>query len=779
MMDEITALMSKTSGWIWTDDYDAADAAAPKLVYFRKVIDLDPQPEVLRVRVSADTRYRFYVNGNFVEAGPQKGDHENWYYDTVDLAPRLKKGKNVLAACVLRYPEDPGKGNFSMIRTNMPGFYLEEENGQFAADSTWKVKKRETCEITAEHPFFSPLWIYERAQGDEECDYWKEPEFDDSGWKNAVPYPFLAVKRAVSPGNLYARTIPPMKRMPGRFSGVSALRESACTKEEWETFLQGESTICLPAGAHEVVEITSGEEMTAYLSLAVSGGRGSGCRLLYSECYYCSDDGKDRMFPGGKKGDRTDAENGVLIGQEDVYTVSGYGKSERPERYEPFWFRTFRFVRLDITVGEEPLVLEKLDYQETGYPLEVKTHVETSDPSLAAVWEISERTLKCCMHETYEDCPYYEQLQYAMDSRSQILYTYQVAADDRLARNCMNDMKNSVRHDGMINCCYPQTGPNVIPGFSIYYIGMVYDHMMYFDDPELIRDHLPVIDGILRFFERNLDDRGLVGPIGGLNVVGKYWSFIDWTPQWDATTGVPGKAHEAGPLTMESLLYVLGLMYAAELSDHIGRCGMAEEYRRRAASVKAAVNTYCRGRDGLYQDGPGVEAYSQHCQVFALLTETVDREEGRRLLEITLADREEYAPCSVAMAFYLFRAMELAGIYDRTERQWDVWREMVKNHCSTCVEDDVKARSDCHAWGALALYELPAAVLGVRPKAPGYREIQVSPVPGYLTWAKGKVITPRGMVSVSWKKKEDGSLDLQYTLPMEQKDGSARTERQK
>ena len=66
--------------------------------------------------------------------------------------------------------------------------------------------------------FFSPLWIYERAQGDEECDYWKEPEFDDSGWKNAVPYPFLAVKRAVSPGNLYARTIPPMKRMPGRFS---------------------------------------------------------------------------------------------------------------------------------------------------------------------------------------------------------------------------------------------------------------------------------------------------------------------------------------------------------------------------------------------------------------------------------------------------------------------------------------------------------------------------------------------------------------------------------
>ena len=71
-----------------------------------------------------------------------------------------------------------------------------------------------------------------------------------------------------------------------------------------------------------------------------------------------------------------------------------------------------------------PLTLQRFDYQETGYPLEVSTSVKTSDESLSDIWEISEKTLRRCMHETYEDCPYYEQLQYVMDSRTQILYTY-------------------------------------------------------------------------------------------------------------------------------------------------------------------------------------------------------------------------------------------------------------------------------------------------------------------------------------------------------------------
>ena len=748
-MNDLKELMEQPSGWIWTADWDAKDKETPKLVYFRKVMTWQERPRTMVLHVSADTRYKLYVNGILAGIGPQKGDHEVWYYDTVDIAPFLRKGENVIAACVLRYPQQEGKGNYSMFRTDMPGFYLKQEDHLFMADRTWKVKKRHTCEIVSENVFFDPIQIFERVTGEEEFEKYRMPEFDDGSWENAVFYPEILVKKAVSPGNLHARTIPFMTQIPGAFREVSAVRNSVYKKYDWESFLRGERTLELEPYSHEIIELSAGEETTAYLNFACRKGSGSRCTFVYAESYYQKEREEQGIFHAGKKEDRTDAEGGELKGQKDEYTVSGYGNCKEPESYETFWFRTFRFVRIEIIVGKEPLILDKLNYRETGYPLQVVTHVQTSDPSLADIWKISERTLRCCMHETYEDCPYYEQLQYVMDSRSQMLYTYQVSCDDSLARNCMKDIKNSVRHDGMINSCYPQMGPNVIPGFSIYYIGMVYDHMMYFDDKKLILDHLPVIDGILRFFERNMDARGLVGKIGGLNVVEKYWSFIDWTPQWDATSGVPGEAAMAGAITMESLLYILGLTYAAALSEHVGRIGVAEEYRQRADRVRKAVNIYCRGKDGLYQDGPGVEAYSQHCQVFALLTDTVSAKEGRQLLEITLADPEKYAPCSVAMAFYLFRAMEKAGIYEQTRDQWNIWRKMLKNHCTTCVEDDVNSRSDCHAWGALALYELPAVILGVHPTEPGYRNFEICPNLGYLEWAQGEVMIPHGSVKVS------------------------------
>jgi len=62
----------------------------------------------------------------------------------------------------------------------------------------------------------------------------------------------------------------------------------------------------------------------------------------------------------------------------------------------------------------------------------------------------------------------------------------------------------------------------------------------------------------------------------------------------------------------------------------------------------------------MIQDGPGVEKYSQHCQVFALLTDTVPVEEGAAYLKKTMEKRDGYAQCSVAMAFYLFRVLEKA-----------------------------------------------------------------------------------------------------------------------
>lgn len=267
---------------------------------------------------------------------------------------------------------------------------------------------------------------------------------------------------------------------------------------------------------------------------------------------------------------------------------------------------------------------------------------------------------------------------------------------------------------------------------------------------------------ILLFFEQNLTTEGYVGKVGGFHRQEKFWSFIDWAPEW--RTGVPTAAGiGTGALTMESLLYLLGLQKAAELAEYIGRAELADEYRGYAAGLIGNIRRCCMNDDGWIQDGPGVDSYSQHCQVFGVLTGVLDQEQGRRFLLETLEHRQKYAQCTVSMAWYLFRALEQTGLYSYTDRCWEVWRQMVRSHMTTVAESDSNPRSDCHAWGALILYELPSAILGVRPSAPGYEEIAVEPVPGYLTWAKGEVITPKGIVSVEWERNEEG-LRVQTSL---------------
>ncbi|MCM1388281.1 MAG: hypothetical protein NC231_13215 [Bacillus sp. (in: Bacteria)] len=751
------------ANWIWVPEWEKQNQTKAHLVYFRRKCQLDVKPIEMKIRISADSRYKLYVNGKLAEIGPCKGDCIVWYYDEVDIAPFLEKGENILAVEVLRYPVN-GWGNHSIIRTHTPGFYLKDMSGTYRldADETWRCMVVKDFQIVSEFPWHAQLQILENYLADAEMMGWKQKEYQDNFWKNAISYSEEQISLLKSPGNLKPRPIPSMQKLPKKFQGLYGKCRDNPFAAEWDGMLKAGDALRIAPHNHEIVEIDAGEMMCGFLSLCVIGGRGSVIHIMSSEGYV-----KELpSSPGGfaVKGNRTDWENGYLHGFTDTYTVAGNGTEEKPETYEPFWFRTFRFVQLEIQTADAELVIAGFDYLETGYPLEVHTQVHTSDKSLEAIWDISLRSLKRCMQETYTDCPFYEQLQYAMDARSQILYTYTISGDERLARQCMDDFRRSQRPDGTLNSCYPDAEVNVIPSFGIYYILMLYDYMMYVGDKKFLRKHLGCMDNILNFFEENLEERGLIGSIGGQLTERAYWSFIDWALPWGETTGMP-PAGRKGPITMESFLYIYGLMYAADILEYLNRNDTAREYRGRAEKVRTAVNRYCVDGEGRYTDGPGVREYSQHCQIFALLTDTVSVDRGRELLKASLTDTKTYAECSVAMAFYLFRALEKAELYEETESVWNLWRGMLDKHLTTCAENNLDERSDCHAWGALALYELSSVILGVRPGAPGYGKINIQPVPGYLDYASGDVITPHGIVHVEWYKKEDGTITLHYTLP--------------
>ena len=110
------------SNWIWTAQYDDTDEPG-RFVLFRRCFNLDVIPSQCEVQVSADTRYRLFVNGHRASFGPCKSYPTRWYYESVDIGPFLVKGQNVIAAKVLRF-SPRHIGSSSMIRAITPGFWF-------------------------------------------------------------------------------------------------------------------------------------------------------------------------------------------------------------------------------------------------------------------------------------------------------------------------------------------------------------------------------------------------------------------------------------------------------------------------------------------------------------------------------------------------------------------------------------------------------------------------------------------------------------------------------
>ena len=107
--------------------------------YFRKDVDLAAVPADYVVHVTGDNRYKLFVNGTLVSLGPAKGDVTHWRYETVDLAPYLKAGRNAIAALV--YHEGSRKPD-SQISLET-GFLLQGEGNarDLWTDKSWKCMK--------------------------------------------------------------------------------------------------------------------------------------------------------------------------------------------------------------------------------------------------------------------------------------------------------------------------------------------------------------------------------------------------------------------------------------------------------------------------------------------------------------------------------------------------------------------------------------------------------------------------------------------------------------
>ena len=134
-----------------------APAKAPGVFYFRKEIVLATVPQHYWVHVSADNRFVLHVNGQYAAEGPARGDLLHWRFETVDLAPLLRAGNNVIAAVVWNFGEAAPTAQMS----NRTGFLMQGDTEAEAAVNTGRngaYARRRAVRFwaTTEHPHTTP-----------------------------------------------------------------------------------------------------------------------------------------------------------------------------------------------------------------------------------------------------------------------------------------------------------------------------------------------------------------------------------------------------------------------------------------------------------------------------------------------------------------------------------------------------------------------------------------------------------------------------------------------
>lgn len=222
--------------------------------------------------------------------------------------------------------------------------------------------------------------------------------------------------------------------------------------------------------------------------------------------------------------------------------------------------------------------------------------------------------------------------------------------------------------------------------------------------------------------------------------------------------------------TVVNAFHIKALIDMADLADAVGKKDEAENFRNLAgAKLRVFHEQLFDAKRGIYRDGTGTDHASAHANFFPLAFGLVPQDKRDGVVAFL---RKKGMACSVYAAQYLMEALFDNGAADKAMELITAdgdrsWKHMVNTGTTITYEawdQKYKPNQDWnHAWGAAPANLLPRFVLGVRPLVPGWSKARISPNPGYLESAEGKVPTTRGSVLVDWKKGSTFTISL--TLP--------------
>ncbi len=740
--------------------HHAAPPPAPFVGAFRRVFSM-PRAATVRLHISADERYQLWLDGEAFGRGPERGDGENWAFETYDLS--LEAGEHCLVARVWALGEQAPHAQISL----KSGFVCSPDEPEWVPLLGTGVAPWQ-CRILDGYDFLDPLaawgtganvrvdgarfgWNFEIGAGD-----WEECVTGLYGLSAQNAQNF-APQHLLRPA-----TLPPMLDQivaAGRVRLVSAPEAGETARipiraqdnlvseiARWQSLFDGDSaSLEVPPNSRRRVLLDLENYFCAYPEVKVSGGAGSRIRVHWQEALY-------EEVGSISKGNRDEIEGKFFVpawcdkdGVGDVFLPDGGAH----RRFDTLWWQCGRYVEVLVETGAQQLSIEGITFHETRYPLEMESRFGASDERLGSIVPMMVRGLQMCSHETYMDCPFYEQLMYVGDTRLEALTTYVLTGDHRLPRKALSLFDASRVGSGLTQSRYPSRVRQIIAPFSLWYAAMVHDFWMWRNDEGFVRQLLPGVRGVVDHFAGHIAAQG---EFEGLLLASRGWNYLDWVPEWKDGTppdGAQGSLRPSGALNWQ---FALVLKQVAELEDSVGEPELAARARRLSTHIAARLHQHFWSDErGLFADDWGHKHFSQHSQALAILSGYLEDAKREKVARGLLEDRE-LAQATIYFSHYVFEAFRVLRYPEAFVKDLALWFGLEENGLKTTVEMPEPTRSDCHAWGAHPLFHFHATLAGIRPAASGFAHVEIAPQPGALTWIRATTPHPRGEIRLHLEK---------------------------
>ena len=424
--------------------------------------------------------------------------------------------------------------------------------------------------------------------------------------------------------------------------------------------------------------------------------------------------------------------------------------------------RSGRYIFITIRNRKSPVHIRNVKLIESTYPTENKGYFCCSDSNLNKIWDISARTLKLSMEDTFTDCSVYEQTLWVGDARNESLFAYPVFGATDIAKRSILLAGQSLERYPMVGCQVPSSWNCIIPVWSFLWGISVWEYYWHTGDEGFLEEIWPLVIKNLKGAEQYIDQQGLFSA--------SFWNLFDWAP-----------IDQQQKTVLHNSMFFVGAVDAAIRCDEIVGDDTYKVW------LKKLRHKLCRGinqwwdcskkayPDSIHDDGKVSSSVSQHTSFLSILYDIIKKPDRADAISNMISPPTDMVRVGSPFAMmYLYEAMERVGLESKIiESIRDNYLPMVQAGATTVWETflgtrpmpDGPTRSHCHGWSAASVYFLGRIILGIKVTSPGGKEVSISPrIIDGLIGAKGTVAVSSGGINVSWHI-NDSALNIKYSVP--------------